>query len=40
VIPVIAGIDAGEPDTDFDDNGQVDFFDMLGFLEAFDEGCD
>lgn len=40
VLPVIVGIEAGDSDADFDVDGQIDFFDMLGFLREFDEGCD
>ena len=39
-LSVIPAIDAGDPAADFDENGQLDFFDMLRFLEAFDEGCE
>ncbi len=37
---VIAAIDAGDPEADFDEDDEVNFLDMLGFLRSFDEGCD
>ncbi len=40
IVPFIADLDAGDPQTDIDNNQSVDFFDMLGFLRQFDEGCD
>jgi hypothetical protein len=40
VLPFIGALDTGDPETDFNEDSTLNFFDVIGYLRSYDAGCD